>query len=613
MNRFLPWLLMLAVFMGGCRKPENQQHEVTSPEAVTQEVRAAAEQTEKPRELIREISCKSLESAPSPSVEVMGENLLVWYLEDSGLDGARLHMTLLEGNQGKELGQCAVEVSYDAQPQLLEGGAAVWDTSPERVMLFDENLQLTHIYTLGEMNGRGYADPQGKTLYLLDWDRGIYQVDLEGNTETPVFPHIRRIKIYGAQENMVFFGGEDLETGRHMDGALDLSTGTVTRCPFSRCLSGLSGADGLWLGNEGTESYIGGGENPAGLHHPDWDVKMMPDGRLLFKALNEEKILICENDGTYVTQWTMPEGMVFSWGGRNVFPWKNGYLLSALDSRNQGHLLYLDATFPTEGKDMDITMAEEEQGGAAAEPELYRRAKKISDTYGVKILIADQCGFTYPSFTASELTDTLWISQGLTMVEDALSSYPEDFFRQLPFGTIDEIQISLVSDLTAANGFGGDGGYCAITYDDGTSQNIILDVHSAAQSTIYHEVSHILDEKLLYHAGLQEKPAFSEEQWQELQPEGFSYTYDYAQVPTLNSDTYGWFIDGYSGTFPTEDRARVLEYAMDDHMWEDAYRDVPHLLDKLAYYSTAIRAYFDTTGWEDVTDWEIPLKHYGRR
>lgn len=611
MKRFLPWLLVLVFLMEGCQKPEIQQHEVTSPEETTAEVRTVMAEQEKNRELIREIPCKSVESAVAPCVEPMGENLLVWYMEASGTEGARLHMTLLEGTEGKELEKCAVEVSYDAMPQVLDNGVAIWDPDPERVMVFDGDLELTNVYTLGKIDGGGYADPQGKNLYVLDWDRGIYEIEMETGKETPILPSIRRLKVYGCQNHMVFLGGEDLESGRHMDGALDLSTGAVTRCPFSRCLGGLSGADGLWLGNQGSESCIGAGKHPASLSHPDWDVRMLPDGRLLFKSWDEEKILICENDGTYVTQVSLPEGMTFSWRENSVFAWEEGYLLTALDGKDHGHLFYLDATFPTEGKDVDITMEEEEQGGATAEPELYDRAKEISDTYGVKIRIADQCGFAYPSFTATELTDTLWISQGLTMVEDALSSYPENFFRQLPYGTVDEIQISLVSDLTAADGFGGDGGYCAITYDDGSSQNIILDVHSAVQSTIYHEVSHILDEKLLYHAGFQEEPAFSEEQWQALQPEGFSYSYDYAQVPTLNSDTYGWFIDGYSGTFPTEDRARVLEYAMDDHMWQDAYKDAPHLLDKLAYYSAAIRAYFDTTGWEEVTDWEIPLEHYG--
>ena len=49
----------------------------------------------------------------------------------------------------------------------------------------------------------------------------------------------------------------------------------------------------------------------------------------------------------------------------------------------------------------------------------------------------------------------------------------------------------------------------------------------------------------------------------ELQPEGFGYSYSYDYLPEdVGSARYdGWFIDYYACTFPTEDRARIMEYA----------------------------------------------------
>ena len=67
-------------------------------------------------------------------------------------------------------------------------------------------------------------------------------------------------------------------------------------------------------------------------------------------------------------------------------------------------------------------------------------------------------------------------------------------------------------------------------------------------------------------------------------------------------------MDTYSRTFPTEDRARVLENAMAG--WDWYFRDGQHapLREKLTYYAACIRDAFDTTGWPDVTLWEKPLQ-----
>ena len=71
----------------------------------------------------------------------------------------------------------------------------------------------------------------------------------------------------------------------------------------------------------------------------------------------------------------------------------------------------------------------------------------------------------------------------------------------------------------------------------------------------------------------------------------------------MGSSRYdGWFVDYYACTFPTEDRARIMEYAMAEVYWPFE-GDTP-IDDKLAYYSRCIRDCFDTTGWPEKTAWE---------
>ena len=105
----------------------------------------------------------------------------------------------------------------------------------------------------------------------------------------------------------------------------------------------------------------------------------------------------------------------------------------------------------------------------------------------------------------------------------------------------------------------------------------------------------------------EKKVKYSEEGWAALNPKGFQYCQSYTDVP----DSYyydgneDYFIDIYSRTFPSEDRARVMEYAMIGA--EFCFDTYPGLVEKLRYYSECIRDGFDTTGWPEVTKWEEML------
>ena len=68
----------------------------------------------------------------------------------------------------------------------------------------------------------------------------------------------------------------------------------------------------------------------------------------------------------------------------------------------------------------------------------------------------------------------------------------------------------------------------------------------------------------------------------------------------------GYFVTEYALTFPTEDRATLLEAAMNNYSWDfepDSGRRA-----KLQYYAACIRDCFDTTGWPEITLWEQVLQ-----
>lgn len=64
-----------------------------------------------------------------------------------------------------------------------------------------------------------------------------------------------------------------------------------------------------------------------------------------------------------------------------------------------------------------------------------------------------------------------------------------------------------------------------------------------------------------------------------------------------------YFVDGYSRTFASEDRARIMEFFMTRD--DDAQELIksPAIKKKLQHMSSAVRSVFDTSGWESVR-WE---------
>ena len=81
----------------------------------------------------------------------------------------------------------------------------------------------------------------------------------------------------------------------------------------------------------------------------------------------------------------------------------------------------------------------------SADASLYERAQSLSDHFGIEIRIADQCETEFTSFSCYPVSDYGPVSAGLDLLEDALSVFPEGFFRQLIYGHIDRVQASAVT------------------------------------------------------------------------------------------------------------------------------------------------------------------------
>ena len=174
------------------------------------------------------------------------------------------------------------------------------------------------------------------------------------------------------------------------------------------------------------------------------------------------------------------------------------------------------------------------------------------------------------------------------LLRDALGQYPPGFSAQ--WG---RVEILLVGSLTGEAQFAG-GRFAGFTQRTDTGWLMVLDAERCDTGTVHHEIAHILD-GILTDAG-----ALTEDEWMAFCPSSFSYgSGDFEAYPDF-------FTDEYAMENIKEDRACTFEAAM--LCGAGVYENSPALWLKLEYFSRAIRAHFDTTGWPAKTAWEQALE-----
>ena len=192
-------------------------------------------------------------------------------------------------------------------------------------------------------------------------------------------------------------------------------------------------------------------------------------------------------------------------------------------------------------------------------------ADVISEVYGVQVLLwTDATAFQPWDYTLVPEYQVPVIRQELEKLEEFLSLYPDGFLEKAAERTTGgRIYICLVrSILGNASADGTLSEVVGLQYwDDDTNAYLSLaaDQDQLIQNAC-HEMFHIIESRVM-------STCKAYDEWNALNPKGFDYDYDYI-INLARSDyqlTEGEdraFIDLYSMSYPKEDRARIMEYAM---------------------------------------------------
>ena len=227
-------------------------------------------------------------------------------------------------------------------------------------------------------------------------------------------------------------------------------------------------------------------------------------------------------------------------------------------------------------------------------------AEEIGQRYGIEVLIHKEAAAVEPFDYDLEHEHLVGVlKRELELLDRNLSRYPEGFLATLA-SRFDGITICIVRSLTGTAEAGSLEAADGIQFLSGYRAYIALAAPTNTEYALYHELCHLIDTMVI-----SESSAY--DRWNELNPQGFSYDYDYIANKTRDSSAYlqersRYFIDTYSMSFPKEDRARIMEYAMTEG--NESYFQSPTMQAKLKLLCEGIREAFGLWKSPETFRWE---------
>lgn len=538
----------------------------------------------------------------STAVEFDGD-LLLWSVDSHLQDSYILEMCLIELDDGTILAQKDIPFSEMVSPQILGDKMYLCDGFSGSVLEIDKSLSIVQSWNLDPCEGSWYMSGHG-AVYVYDWDGSAFTIDLETGDTAPVLEGDPYVSYMDVSDRSAMLEYNDPESGAGRIAVVDMLTGDVIHPPIRGRFSFVDYQKGTWLCSNYYDSYTAfvGTDNGA-FQYADlgYDALEILDENTLMRTVDDGcTISLHTLDGKAIASCRITE-REYSHMCSAVIPSDQfgGYFLVLSDYEGSIRLLYWDATHGNRGEDIDFSPIPELE---EAQKQILDRVEQMQNEYGLVILTGSDCTTSFFDFTADPVTDWADVSAALDTLENALSVYPEGFFKQLRYDTIHSIEIHLMGTLYAIDPQEYVSTYTAFVQEEYDKFTMGVDIYSASEQTYYHEFSHMIDAYLAWDSMMREDALFSEERWIAMNPDWFpGYTYTYSQECYLVDDSS--FIDSYSTVKPTEDRARIMEYAMIDYGY-NAFEGNEVLTQKLDYYCCCIRDAFDTTLWGDTLPWE---------
>ena len=244
---------------------------------------------------------------------------------------------------------------------------------------------------------------------------------------------------------------------------------------------------------------------------------------------------------------------------------------------------------------------------------LDNKRKELEEKYDMYIYLGSEIFATDHDYYLVCCTDAYRMYRTLCIVDEVFSMYPRDIFDTLKYSDVKTFGLYLCDGFLKKESYGISDAV-ALADTEKYERYIALDVsyYGDMRANIVHELSHCIDNRIIREGFVTEDYDF-EEEWLKLNPKDYYYMYDYNEISPFSRYTYAYavenayFIDNYSLTKPTEDRARLFENLMRRSYGFD-YFESDALREKLHFYFDYVRECFATEDWPEETVWEKKLR-----
>ncbi|MGM9647431.1 MAG: hypothetical protein ACI3YH_04810 [Eubacteriales bacterium] len=241
-------------------------------------------------------------------------------------------------------------------------------------------------------------------------------------------------------------------------------------------------------------------------------------------------------------------------------------------------------------------------------------AARIFKKWGVQVYYQpEKLPQVASDYSAAAITDYRLLYEHILQAENALSAYPDGFFDDLYYGDYTHLELYLCGKFTPLTAEGITTAE-ALSNTRGTAMVIAFNVEMLDGEyvrVLAHELLHIMERRI------DQIDADALGEWITLTPGGhdaYYYSYHDAYGDEMNDDsnTYyfepdpadAYFVDAYSKSFPTEDRARIFEKLMESG-GNPYFADSPVLMAKARTLCRIIREYFPSVAALERASWEV--------
>lgn len=283
----------------------------------------------------------------------------------------------------------------------------------------------------------------------------------------------------------------------------------------------------------------------------------------------------------------------------------NGSLL-ILAAGDDGNALYIydTAAVPQDAEPLNSYQCTQEE----LEAETARIAQNVWDATGIELLYGSQGNdFVISDYVGVAELEPFKVFQAVNTVAKILDRYPDGMLREAWELTSDGLRIYLCGSLYGiyAGTLDTAGG---VTTNMGRYIIVAMDINEPIDSVLPHELSHVFDQRISYMWEVQDWFAI----WESIHPfsnpyiYSYDFYYEYTNYTPVDEDDPDdvWFVDSYGRTFPTEDRAKIMEVLWRSGEEPDYLLEYEHILAKAKLYCYILRQCFPSCNTGEGPFWE---------